>query len=220
MRTDTGSAARLDFDDGAVLRFGENTNITLETIASRGGSAATRLSLEGGQVWLSLRGRGAEARASLERLGVADPEAMLAEFQRADAAARGAARLTLFCATHRRPILLAILLAMFNQLSGINAILYYLNDIFAAAGFSGTSQDLQAVAVGAANLVSVLNPELIVLGGYVPQAGDFFLEALQREIALWAHPVAARKVRIEVSQLGQDAGLLGAAWVSMNPESR
>lgn len=106
--------------------------------------------------WLSLRGRGAEARASLERLGVADPDAMLAEFQRADAAARGAARLKLFTATYRRPIVLAILLAMFNQLSGINAILYYLNDIFAAAGFSGVSQDLQAVAIGAANLVATL----------------------------------------------------------------
>jgi MFS transporter, SP family, arabinose:H+ symporter len=42
---------------------------------------------------------------------------------------------------------------MFNQLSGINAILYYLNDIFANAGFSKVSGDLQAVAVGATNLI-------------------------------------------------------------------
>ena len=42
---------------------------------------------------------------------------------------------------------------MFNQLSGINAILYYLNDIFAAAGFSKMSSDLQAVAIGATNLL-------------------------------------------------------------------
>ncbi len=45
---------------------------------------------------------------------------------------------------------------MFNQLSGINAILYYLNDIFAAAGFSKMSGDLQAVAVGSMNLVATL----------------------------------------------------------------
>jgi MFS family permease len=42
---------------------------------------------------------------------------------------------------------------MFNQLSGINAILYYLNSIFERAGFSKVSGDLQAVAVGATNLV-------------------------------------------------------------------
>ena len=106
--------------------------------------------------WLSQQGRIDEARASLERLGVADKEAMLAEFERAAAQARGAARLKLFAPSYRRPIVLAILLAMFNQLSGINAILYYLNDIFAAAGFSGVSQDLQAVAIGAANLLATM----------------------------------------------------------------
>ena len=42
---------------------------------------------------------------------------------------------------------------MFNQLSGINAILYYLNDIFAKAGFSKVSGDLQSVAVGGTNLI-------------------------------------------------------------------
>jgi MFS family permease len=42
---------------------------------------------------------------------------------------------------------------MFNQLEGINAVLYYLNDIFAKAGFSKVSGDLQAVAVGATNLL-------------------------------------------------------------------
>src|SRR5258708_25664516 len=42
---------------------------------------------------------------------------------------------------------------MFNQLSGINAILYYLNDIFADAGFNKVSADLQAVAIGGTNLL-------------------------------------------------------------------
>jgi MFS family permease len=48
---------------------------------------------------------------------------------------------------------LAVSIAVFNQLSGINALLYYLNDIFAAAGFDKISSDLQAVAIGATNLV-------------------------------------------------------------------
>ena len=59
-------------------------------------------------------------------------------------------------AQHSRPILLALALATFNQLSGINAILYYLNDIFAAAGFTGLSGDLQSVAIGATNLIATL----------------------------------------------------------------
>ncbi|SEN11649.1 MFS transporter, sugar porter (SP) family [Sphingomonas gellani] len=53
----------------------------------------------------------------------------------------------------RRPAMLAIVIGALNQLTGINAILYYLNDIFAAAGFRQVSADLQAVAVGLANLV-------------------------------------------------------------------
>jgi SP family arabinose:H+ symporter-like MFS transporter len=59
----------------------------------------------------------------------------------------------LFSWKYRLPIFLAVSIGMFNQLSGINAILYYLNDIFGRAGFHGVSGDIQAVAVGATNLV-------------------------------------------------------------------
>jgi MFS transporter, SP family, arabinose:H+ symporter len=59
----------------------------------------------------------------------------------------------LFSWKYRLPIFLAVSIGMFNQLSGINAILYYLNDIFAYAGFNKVSSDLQAVAIGATNLV-------------------------------------------------------------------
>ena len=47
--------------------------------------------------------------------------------------------------------MLAIALALFNQFSGINAILYYLGNIFDAAGFSNVSSDLQSIAVGVTN---------------------------------------------------------------------
>ena len=59
----------------------------------------------------------------------------------------------LFTAKYRVPIFLAITIGMFNQLTGINAILYYLNAIFEHAGFSKVSGDLQSVAVGATNLI-------------------------------------------------------------------
>src|SRR5882672_3808106 len=103
--------------------------------------------------WLVLRARLDEAATSLKQLGIADPAPMIEEFRRA---ASGAGHARLSWQRHRRPIVLAIVLAMFNQLSGINSILYYLNDIFAAAGFSSWSGDLQAVAIGAANLAATL----------------------------------------------------------------
>jgi MFS family permease len=81
---------------------------------------------------------------------------MLAEFERAAAAAERNAAQRLFIAAYRKPIVLAILIAAFNQLSGINAILYYLRDIFSAAGFSGLSNEWQQVAVGAANLLATI----------------------------------------------------------------
>ena len=54
------------------------------------------------------------------------------------------------------PISLAVMLGAFSQMSGINAVLYYLNDIFAAAGFSRTSAGVQSVVVGLVNLAATL----------------------------------------------------------------
>jgi glucokinase len=71
------------------------------------------------------------------------------------------------------------------------------------------------LAMGVANLVSLLNPETIVLGGGLFQAADLFLEPVRREFRRWAQPLAARTVRIEISALGEDAGLYGCgkwAW--------
>src|SRR5688572_22275109 len=106
--------------------------------------------------WLAQRGRHDEAKVSLLRVGVADPDAMLVEFERAAETARRNSAQALFIAAYRKPILLAILIAVFNQLSGINAILYYLKDIFAAAGFVDLRNEWQQVAVGAANLAATI----------------------------------------------------------------
>jgi len=46
----------------------------------------------------------------------------------------------LFQREYMFPIFLAVSMGMFNQLSGINAILYYLNDIFAAGGYGGVGR--------------------------------------------------------------------------------
>jgi MFS transporter, SP family, arabinose:H+ symporter len=56
----------------------------------------------------------------------------------------------------RRPILLAVLLACFNQLSGINAVLYYAPRIFELAGLGRSAAMLQSVGIGLTNLVFTL----------------------------------------------------------------
>jgi SP family arabinose:H+ symporter-like MFS transporter len=68
----------------------------------------------------------------------------------------------LFSRRYRLPIFLAVSIGMFNQLAGINAILYYLNDIFARAGFSKVSADLQSVAVGATLLAFTILAMMVI----------------------------------------------------------
>lgn len=67
------------------------------------------------------------------------------------------------------------------------------------------------LAMGIANIVSILNPEMIVLGGGLFQAADLLLEPVRREFRRWGQPLAAKKVKIELSVLGENAGLYGAA---------
>ena len=111
--------------------------------------------------WLTTQDRIDEAREVLEMMGSPNSEAELADIRESLHMERNQKQASLFESTGNRlrygkPIFLAIAIGAFNQLSGINAILYYLNDIFAAAGFSRVSGNMQAVAIGAMNLVATL----------------------------------------------------------------
>jgi glucokinase len=75
------------------------------------------------------------------------------------------------------------------------------------------------LAMGIANLVSLLNPEMIVMGGGLMQAGELFLEPVRRAVPQWAQPYAARQVHIELTALGESAGLLGAARLALAGEA-
>ena len=103
--------------------------------------------------WLAKKGRVQEAEDVLRGTGDPDYRKDLDEIVESLDPRHGQANETLFQSKYRFPIFLAVSIAMFNQLSGINAVLYYLNDIFAKAGFTKVSSDLQAVAVGATNLI-------------------------------------------------------------------
>jgi MFS transporter, SP family, arabinose:H+ symporter len=106
--------------------------------------------------WLVAKGRIAEARDVLRSLGEEHAEQELQDIIASIDAEHGHAQEPLFSRKYRRPVLLAVAIGMFNQLIGVNAILYYLNDIFARAGFNKVSSDLQAVAIGVTNLIATI----------------------------------------------------------------
>ncbi len=74
----------------------------------------------------------------------------------------------------------------------------------------------RTLGVGIANLISLFDPEIVVLGGgLMAAAGDLLLPVIREEVPRWAQPVAAAAVAIELSALGEDAGLLGAACLAL-----
>ena len=103
--------------------------------------------------WLVKKGRVPEAREVLQMTGDANYENDLQDIVQSIHLEQSQKEEALFQRKYGLPIFLAVTIGMFNQLSGINAILYYLNDIFRHAGFSKVSGNLQAVAVGATNLL-------------------------------------------------------------------
>jgi len=75
-------------------------------------------------------------------------------------------------------------------------------------------------AMAAANLVSLFNPEIIVFGGGVFGPAAKFLDRIHAEAKRWAQPIAIEEVRLVVSSLGGDAGLIGAGRLAMMPPER
>jgi SP family arabinose:H+ symporter-like MFS transporter len=150
--------------------------------------------------WLARNGRLKEAEDVLRRLGDTNYRHDLAEIAASVDEGHGAANEPLFTHKYRFPIFLAVSIGMFNQLSGINAVLYYLNDIFEKAGFTKVSSDLQAVAVGATNLLftivamSVIDrlgrKKLLLIGSIgtaIAQAGvaAIFLSGKRQDLLVW-----------------------------------
>jgi sugar porter (SP) family MFS transporter len=104
--------------------------------------------------WLVTAGQRGEALEVLQQMSAPNPEAELQEIIDAVHLEQGLLSEPLFRKKYTLPIMLAITVGMFNQLSGINAILYYSNYIFASAGFSASSSALQTVGVGLVNLLA------------------------------------------------------------------
>jgi len=104
--------------------------------------------------WLVAKGRMAEARAVLENCGsdTGNIEEQIAEIRASLDIEHHSFEEPFFCRKYAKPILLAVAIAVFNQLSGINALIYYTAHIFRMAGYGATDALLQSVVIGLTNL--------------------------------------------------------------------
>ena len=67
------------------------------------------------------------------------------------------------------------------------------------------------LGIGLANLINILNPEMIVIGGGVVNGWDLFERHMHHQVEERAFPLLAARVKITRAKCGDDAGLLGAA---------
>lgn len=70
------------------------------------------------------------------------------------------------------------------------------------------------LGAGLANVVNILNPEVIVVGGGLSRMGDLLLEPAREAVEELAFRLAVRSARIVAAELGDDAGVVGAAAVA------
>lgn len=71
---------------------------------------------------------------------------------------------------------------------------------------------IQYWGMACANLVSIFNPEKIIFGGGVFGPGRHFIDNIYEEAKKWAQPISIQQVQFLNSQLGDEAGLIGAAY--------
>jgi MFS transporter, SP family, arabinose:H+ symporter len=138
--------------------------------------------------WLVTTNQTDEALEVLRLMGSPNSEAELQEIIDSVHLERGIKPEPLFNRKYALPIFLAITIGMFNQLSGINALLYYSNSIFASAGFSSNSAALQTVGVGLVNLLATF-------------LGMSLIDKL------------GRKTLMLIGSVGMVIALAGVAWV-------
>ncbi len=67
------------------------------------------------------------------------------------------------------------------------------------------------LGLGIANLIQLYNPEVLVVGGGIAQAGKLLFDPILRTVRARAHMVPASTCRVVASQLGDDAGIIGAS---------
>ncbi|MGL4252950.1 MAG: ROK family protein [Fusobacteriaceae bacterium] len=71
--------------------------------------------------------------------------------------------------------------------------------------------EAEYVALGLGNVLNLVNPQVIILGGGVALAGDILLQRVKEKLEKYALPITLKGLEIKLSQLGNDAGIMGAS---------
>ncbi len=74
------------------------------------------------------------------------------------------------------------------------------------------AETVRLIRIGVSKIGSLMNPDIVILGGGIGAQADLILEPVRCIVRTWAQPVSGNSVQIECSRLGDDAGLLGAAY--------
>lgn len=165
--------------------------------------------------WLVTKGRVDEARALFAALVGDEKEAEheLASVQEAIKEERSYGKERLFCWRYRKPIFLAICIAAFNQLSGVNAILYYAPRVFLLAGASEETAMFLPTIIGFANFVVTMcalfvidkfgRKTLMLVGsiGYIVSLG-----VVGTMFSVFSNEFSIQMARLDASAETRDAG--------------
>ena len=72
------------------------------------------------------------------------------------------------------------------------------------------------LGLACANISNTLNPETVVIGGGVSAAGEFLLKRVQQNFQKFAFPTVRTSTQLKLAQLGNDAGVIGAASLALD----
>jgi SP family xylose:H+ symportor-like MFS transporter len=136
--------------------------------------------------WLVKRARRADAETVLARFGHENPLREADEIQQSLASEPAGAYRDLLQRKYLKPLLIVFMVGAFNQLDGINAVIYYTADIFRMAGADKTSALMQSVIVGFTNLVMT-----IVAMAVIDRLGRKFLLLVGSVTFVISHALAA-----------------------------
>jgi sugar porter (SP) family MFS transporter len=112
--------------------------------------------------WLVIRNNDLKAKTLLRKFGSDDPEQELADIKESLQSSKKVHGEKLFSSVYKFPILLAFLVAVFNQMTGINAVMYYAPRIFELVGYAKKSALLQSISVGLALFIFTIVGMLLI----------------------------------------------------------
>jgi glucokinase len=75
------------------------------------------------------------------------------------------------------------------------------------------------LGIGIASLINIFNPEMVVIGGGVSQAWNLFITAAEEEVYKRAFKIPAQRAKLVPAGCGDDAALLGAAYLVLSRDS-